>query len=655
MRPRPVGRRACGRCNAILSAVALTCTATTLPAYSADPDAATDQLHTATPIKHVVVVIGENRSFDHVYGTYVPKSGDSILNLLSEGIVRADGSSGRHFSAAKQFTTSGQTSYFIGVRKKNKTAYTTLPDPTLGGAPNVPSTLNSPNPTPPFTGPNIIQQLAVIEPSLELGDLFLLTTGATGAAGTTGPDSRITNYASLPNGPFQLTGPNLLYDTYTGDTAHRFYQMWQQSDCSIHNATEDNPTGCLNDLYPFVMTTYAGPTSDKGGGTSMAFYNMQDEDAPLFKKLADEYTINDNYHQPGQGGTGIQHVFLGTGDNIFWSDGQGNPTVPPMAQIANPNPKPNTNNQYTVDGRFSDCSNVNAPGVLPIVLYLDSLPYAVEANCNEAHYYMLNNTNPGFLPNGTIDTKGIVAGTSIPPSSVRTIGDALNDKGVSWAYYGGDYNAAVNLANGSTNPLDAVGMAYCPICNFEAYASSIMGNTVQRTAHIKDAIDFFAAVSNDTLPAVSFVKPDGLLDGHPATSKLDLFEGMLQKILDTLDGNPELKAETAVFITFDEGGGYYDSGFIQPLDFFGDGPRIPLVVVSPYSKGGHVVHSYTDHVSILKFIERNWHLAPLTGRSRDNLPNPHPDKDNPYVPVNSPAIGDLFDMFDFDHGDDDSK
>jgi phospholipase C len=174
-----------------------------------------------------------------------------------------------------------------------------------------------------------------------------------------------------------------------------------------------------------------------------------------------------------------------------------------------------------------------------------------------------------------------------------------------------------------------------------------MGDTTQRTTHIKDATDFYAAVGNDTLPAVSFIKPDGLLDGHPASSKIDLLEGMLQKVLDTLDGNPELKAETAVFITFDEGGGYYDSGFIQPLDFFGDGPRIPLVVVSPYSTGGHVVHSYNDHASILKFIERNWGLAPLTGRSRDNLPNPRPDRDNPYVPANSPAIGDLFDMFDF--------
>jgi len=82
---------------------------------------------------------------------------------------------------------------------------------------------------------------------------------------------------------------------------------------------------------------------------------------------------------------------------------------------------------------------------------------------------------------------------------------------------------------------------------------------------------------------------------------------------------------------------------------FGDGPRIPMIVVSPYSRGGRIVHSYADHASILKFIERNWFLDPLTGRSRDNLPNPIATAINPYVPVNMPAIGDLFDMFDF-HG-----
>ena len=225
--------------SAVLSIAALVGVGIAIPVHSADQTAP----KTATPIKHVVVVIGENRSFDHLYGTYVPKSGDTILNLLSEGIVHQDGSPGRHFAAARQSTTSPQTSYFIGVTKKDKTPYTILPDPTLGGAPNVASTTS-----PPFKGLTNAQ-LAAIEPSLEPSDLFLLTTGATGAAVTSGaPDTRIANYAALPNGPFQLTGPGLPYDSYTGDTAHRFYQMWQQSDCSIHNASEDNPTGCLNDL-----------------------------------------------------------------------------------------------------------------------------------------------------------------------------------------------------------------------------------------------------------------------------------------------------------------------------------------------------------------------------------------------------------------------
>jgi phospholipase C len=56
---------------------------------------------------------------------------------------------------------------------------------------------------------------------------------------------------------------------------------------------------------------------------------------------------------------------------------------------------------------------------------------------------------------------------------------------------------------------------------------------------------------------------------------------------------------------------------------------------------------YSDHVSILKFIEANWKLPPVSGRSRDNLPNPKVSKESPYVPLNQPAIGDLMDLFDF--------
>ena len=301
------------------------------------------------------------------------------------------------------------------------------------------------------------------------------------------------------------------------------------------------------------------------------------------------------------------------------------------------------------DGNFTECADSTQPGVDAVRDYLASLPYHPNPNCEKNRFYMVNNDNPGFLPDGTVDTAGIANGGSVPPTSVRTIGDALNDKGISWAYYGGAYSAAVALQNDptSTDPTVQIGKAYCNICNFESYATSIMGNAAQRAEHIKDATDFFAAVDNGTLPAVSFVKPDGLLDGHPASSKEDLFEGMVKKIVDHLTGNPELFASTVLFITMDEGGGMYDSGYIQPLDFFGDGPRIPMIAVSPFTRGGHISHVYSDHVSILKFIERNWGVAPLTGRSRDNFPNPKTANGNPYVPTNSPALDDLFDIFTF--------
>ena len=630
-----------------------------------------ERIKTATPIKHIIVVIGENRTFDHLFATYVPRKGEHVKNLLSEGIVNADGSLGPNAAIAQQnqAITPFPTEYFISLSPDQKTPYDALPSPTLNFSPT------GPTPPPSGTGPYASTPTNAVEPSLEPQDLPLLTTGAGAEFPQTFElpdfDSRVTNFNNLPNGPFPLHGALLPYDSYTGDTTHRLFEMWQQSDCSVTNATQENPSGCLSDLYPFVITNYTSEkdpfsspipnqVDDNGGGNSMAFYNMQEGDVPFLKKLADKYSMSDNFHQSVMGGTGANHVMLGTGDALFWSDGNGNPTIPP-SHIANPNPLPGSDDRYIVDigfdGNFADCGDTSQPGIQPIVSYLQSLPYNPNPNCVPGTFYMVNNNNPGFLPDGTVDTAGIAKGKSIPPSNVRTIGEALNEKGISWAYYGGAYNAAVNVQHnpGSTDPAVLVGSTYCNICNFESYVTAIMGDNAQRAAHIKDTTDFFNAVATDDLPAVSFVKPDGLLDGHPASSKEDLFEALARKIVDSLKANPKLFASTALMITMDEGGGFYDSGYIQPLDFFGDGPRIPLIVVSNFTKGGHISHTYADHVSILKFIERNWGLSPLTARSRDNFPNPIQDEANPYVPTNSPALGDLFDLFHFDKHNQDKK
>ena len=133
--------------------------------------------------------------------------------------------------------------------------------------------------------------------------------------------------------------------------------------------------------------------------------------------------------------------------------------------------------------------------------------------------------------------------------------------------------------------------------------------------------------------------------GHPANATIALDENFVTNLVNIVHDQPDLWNTTAILITVDEGGSYYDTGYIQPVDFFGDGTRIPLIAVSPYAKKGFVDHTYYDHASVLKFIERNWALKPLSARSRDNLPNPVQPAG--YVPINGPAIGDLRDLFNF--------
>jgi phospholipase C len=339
--------------------------------------------------------------------------------------------------------------------------------------------------------------------------------------------------------------------------------------------------------------------------------------------------VSDNYHQPVMGGTAVQHTMMMTGDALFWEQVAGLPAQPPASVVADPTPKSATNAAFVRDQRWTKCGDPAQPGVAPVQQYLASLPWRPDltaSNCEPNRYYMINNLRPGFLSNGNLNVPAINAGTAAPPSSLRTIGDALNEKQISCAYYGGGFNGAARFDNGSTDPVDVLigtgGDWYCDICNSFQYATSIMGDPAQRRAHIKDAVDFFDDLDRGRLPAVPYLKPDSFDDGHPASSKLDLLESLMTRVVDGLKRHPDLFDETAFFVTFDEGGGYWDSGFFQPIDFFGDGPRIPMIAVSKYSRGGRVVHNYGDHASLLKFIERNWFLDPLTTRSRDNLPNP---------------------------------
>ncbi|MGD0425136.1 MAG: alkaline phosphatase family protein [Candidatus Acidiferrales bacterium] len=531
---------------------------------------------------------------------------------------------------------------------------------------------------------------------------------------------------------------------------HRFYQMWQQLNCSLEHASWENPSGCDGKLFSWVEATvgagtnglsqtlyaqgYYGssfseffqypngysaanpptesewtadeyalydsvPTTTGEGSSALGFYNVQQGDVPYFKSLADNYAMSDNFHQSVNGGTGANHIMLGHGDAVWFSDGNGHPQVPPhnvpasvtpatfvgpglIDEIENPDPAQGTNNWYTQDGYGSDynsgypsyewdltqpnglpiiygggsytnCSDPTQHGVKPIVDYLRVL--GIDPRCEPGHYYLLNNYNPGWFGNGNnafTDQSPSNTPFTVPPSSTPSIGDDLNNANVSWKYYGDQWNNYVNdpyQLNYGTNGPNAD--EYCNICNPFQYDTSIMSNPAQVAAHIQDTVNLYSDIANGTLPAVSFVKPSGYVDGHPSSSKLDLFEGFVQNIVTQVQASPTYTKDTVILITEDEGGGYYDSGYVQPLDFFGDGTRIPLIVVAnqkylPLRATGYISHQYADHVSILKFIERNWNLPPVTYRSRDNFPNPV-QPEGSYAPVNPPALDDLFDFFNF--------
>ena len=395
-----------------------------------------------------------------------------MLNLLSEGIVKADGTPGPNYSSVAQIQTLNTVLYQISP--SGKRPYTTLPAPLAGGGP------------PPFSN---IEDATTYENGLLLSDYILLTTGAVPPSIIGKPDVRIMyngkDVNNLPPGPYQLT-PGVGYDDYAESPVHRFYQMWQQFDCSAS-------AGCLNDLFPWVEATVGAgsngqpPPADftyKEGATSMGFYNVQQGDVPYFKMLADTYSMSDNFHQSVEGGTGANHIMLGTGDAIWFSDGNGNPLQPPHNQmvaagspnagvvdeIENPNPlhNPPTNNWYIQDGygggsygspsygggSYSACADTSQPGVKAIVDYLTSLN--VKPNCDAGHYYLLNNYNPGYYGDGTNAYADISNPLNtvftIPPSSVRNIGDALLKKDISFAYFGDQFNPTSPILTTTTSP-----------------------------------------------------------------------------------------------------------------------------------------------------------------------------------------------------------
>jgi phospholipase C len=174
-----------------------------------------------------------------------------------------------------------------------------------------------------------------------------------------------------------------------------------------------------------------------------------------------------------------------------------------------------------------------------------------------------------------------------------------------------------------------------------------IGKTDQAN-HQYDLQDFFTALANDNLPAVSFLKAKGVYDGHAGYSDPIDEQTFLVNTINTIMSSKEWR-ETAIIIAYDDSDGWYDHQ-MGPIAMQSDvsddellapgkcgtpkatqpggkdqngrcgyGPRQPFLVISPWAKRNYVDHTLTDQASILRFIEDNWNLGRIGGGSVDAI------------------------------------
>jgi phospholipase C len=181
--------------------------------------------------------------------------------------------------------------------------------------------------------------------------------------------------------------------------------------------------------------------------------------------------------------------------------------------------------------------------------------------------------------------------TRVPPCfDIQTQADVLERHGVSWRAY-----AATSEQNGYI--WSAFG-AVKHIREGDAW-----------TDHVRPVDSFAADARSGDLPAVSWVTPTYWLSDHPdAGANLCSGENWTTRVIDALMAGPEWRS-TAVFLTWDEWGGFYDHVRPPQIDRFGLGFRVPLLVISPYARAGTVDHHRGEFASVLRFVDENWGIT----------------------------------------------
>jgi acid phosphatase len=396
---------------------------------------------------------------------------------------------------------------------------------------------------------------------------------------------------SLTDAPLTLQPSDL-----TGDIVHRYWTEALQINGGLNNkfiTWSDNPG--------LVMSHFDASNLPEG-------------------LLAQQYTMCDNYFHSAFGGSFLNHQFF---------IAAAPPVYPNAASII-----PNNVTTLAADGSLALDGNgkiIRDQNITPIGGQVFNFPLGTMFDQNYA-------VNTIFSANLQTHTGSPTATTLLPsqnnsnPSDpvrpyIPTIGDVLDNAGISWKWYSGGWNNA--LDSSSSNPVPPAApnnntvdplfqwhhQAFAFFDRYKPFdATQPNGRNPVSAAHLQDEANFFTDVANGTLPSVVFIKPLGPDNEHPGYASLLQGQNHVASIVAAVQANPALWARTAIIVTYDEHGGRWDHVSPPVRDIWGPGVRVPAIVISPFAKQGFVDHRQRDTSSILATIEQRFGLPSLNQR-----------------------------------------
>jgi phospholipase C len=381
----------------------------------------------------------------------------------------------------------------------------------------------------------------------------------------------------LPNKPFAIDDQNG-FNTPLGVTTRDLWHVFYQNQMQIHGGKNDR------------FVAYAD-----SGALVMGYYDGSK--LPLWN-VAKRYVLADNFFQAAFGGSFLNHFQLVCACTPIYPNADKSPAKTLIAAVE-------------PDG-VSLTLAPNSPKSA-----IDGIPKFVNNGTISPDFYAVNTMQPPYQPsnnkpaqNGDTRFADPNMPNTLPPQHDITIGDLLSLKGVTWAWYAGAWQDA--LDGGRGKPVPNFQFHHQPLNYFTQFAPG----TQARADHLKDGgmggAEFIKAVDAGALPQVTFYKPQGNLNEHAGYTDALSGDQHIADVIAHLEKSPQWP-HMLVLVTFDENGGFWDHVAPPKADRWGPGSRVPALIVSPFAKKGCVDHTQYDTTSALRFITRRFDLPVLPG------------------------------------------